>query len=70
MDTLSWCLKCQNNSWNVFKTEISVFSQLVIFKEIGKGTQHMDGIEVASMTTNVIKITKTMRLNHFHGTIS
>jgi hypothetical protein len=63
MDTLRWCLKCHIHSFNVLKTEISVFSQLVIFKEIRKGIEHTDGIEVASMTTNVIKITKTMSLN-------
>jgi len=30
----------------------------------------MDGIEVASMTTNAIKITKTMSFNHIYGPIS
>ncbi len=47
MDTLPGYLKWPNKSQNILKTEISVSSQVVIFKKNGKSTQHIDGIEVA-----------------------
>lgn len=47
MDTLPECLKWHYKSQNILKTEISISSQVFVFKQNGKSDQDLDGIEVA-----------------------